>query len=261
MNALGNIMAAAERVMGPVGFFAEEIVRTITGGENVSKDQIYADKGDVLVRHWETLIQVKACGTRHPVRTSEGQVSRLLDEVESPNFLDNINTGLYGMVFYRGMKWIKGGKGRYKSVLTSRKLALADKFELLANELRAVYFIDVKVLAHILKTPTDFSEVIKRGDECLLVQPEGKKSETRGSRFCLSMNRTFLSEFIGGDTNISPTHRRALDDSLGVRKWITKVTKMKIKVVGKEKFTTSVPVKFVGNKRMWPKLEEMTRGS
>lgn len=238
-----NFLGAFSRVVPAVHEFGESFTSVLIGGEVVSRDEHYMDVADVHVESVKLAVQTKMCNGRHGGRARLGQVWRLHSEVrDKVKFLVDIKHGAYIFIFYNGVHCTKSKKG--KSKLLSRKISKAGKFEIIAQELQYVYFVDIDLMHHI-GTSTDFSDV--QTDGRCMIHCETKVAHSR-DRLFLYLNRTFLKSFLG---NLPKRLHGALESSLGRNKWCVEESTTKVEFRGTAgKFMRSIPVKFIGRKNL-----------
>jgi hypothetical protein len=220
------------RVLSQVGRFGEEIAATLLKGEMVSDHSEETPFADVVNRKIGLAVQVKMCNSRHAQRPLPKQVVGLFDEIEQP-FL--FNKGVYTFIFYNGVYSTKGKKG--KSKIWSRKFSRGVRRDIIAHDLQYVYILDVRLLRHMVDRP----EFIKTGANLYVPEEKPDRGEV------LYLNRTLMKGF----SEMRESHRKLLDEALGMDKWAVKMVTPKFRFTGDApaSFDRDIPVHIIGTKR------------
>lgn len=212
-----------------VGDLGEEIAASLLSGERVLGDEVYPS-ADVANFEKRVLCEVKMCNGRHAARILPDQINRLGEEVRDGGFV--FGTGIYVLIFYRGIDRSRGGK----SLLFSRKISRDKRREIIAEELQCAYVVDVPLLVHITEHHPAFYK------EGCIVSSQGKK----GREGAIYLNRTTLAGFNGKQE----PYRRILNEQYGPNGWTTGSTQVEFSFTkGDSIIKRDLPVHYIGSRK------------
>ena len=212
-----------------IGRMGEDIAESLLSGESVAEDYNFPF-ADVIHIPSGTACQVKMCNGRHAARILPHQISRLDEEVKDGGFA--FGTGIYVLVFYRGIDDTRNGK----SLLFSRKNSGEKRREIIAEELQYIYIIDVSLLVHITKRHPDFYK------EGCVVSSQGKT----GREGAIYLNRTTLAGF----RDKQGPFKRILNEKYGPYGWTTVSTQVEFNFVKDDStIRRNLPVHYIGSRR------------
>lgn len=226
-----KIFAAIDsrNMFSQIGRMGEIIAESLLLGERVSSDEVYPS-ADVVNIEEGVVCEVKMCNGRHAIRILPNQINRLGEQVQDGGFV--FKTGIYVLVFYKGVDETRGGK----SLLFSRKNSGNNRREIIADELQYIYIIDVSLLVHITKHHPTFYK------EGCIVSSQGKK----GREGAIYLNRTTLAGF----RNRQEPFKRILNERYGPNGWTTGSTQVEFGFTKSDSIVKrDLPVHYIGSRK------------
>lgn len=212
-----------------IGDMGERIAESLLLGERVSSDEVYPSADVVNIREG-VVCEVKMCNARHAIRILPDQINRLGEQVQDGGFV--FKTGLYVLVFYKGVDEARGGK----SLLFSRKISREKRRRVIAEQLQYIYVVDVPLLVHITKNHPDFYRL-----GCI-VSSQGKT----GREGAVYLNRTTLAGF----RDKQEPFKRILNEEYGPHGWTTGSTQVEFSFTKNDStIKRDLPVHYIGSRK------------
>lgn len=212
-----------------IGRMGEDITTSLLSGECVSDDDGFPF-ADIVHIPSGIACQVKMCNGRHAVRILPNQINRLGEQVQGGGFV--FGTGIYVLVFYKGIDYTRNGK----SLLFSRKNSGEKRREIIAEELQYIYIVDVSLLAHIAKDHPSFFKI-----GCI-VSSQGKT----GREGAVYLNRTTLAGF----RDKQEPFKKILNEEYGPNGWTTGSTQVEFSFIkGDSTIKRDLPVHYIGSRK------------
>ncbi|NDB58053.1 hypothetical protein EB001_06385 [bacterium] len=219
----------SRNMFSQIGRMGEIIAESLLLGERVSSDEVYPS-ADVVNIEEGVVCEVKMCNGRHAIRILPNQINRLGEQVQDGGFV--FGTGIYVLIFYRGIDRSRGGK----SLLFSRKNSGDKRREIIADELQYIYVVDVPLLVHITKNYPDFYRL-----GCI-VSSQGKT----GREGAVYLNRTTLAGF----RDKQGPFKKILNEKYGPHGWTTGSTQVEFGFTkGDSIIKRDLPVHYIGSRK------------